>query len=227
MHRHTLLLAALLATCLPRWAAAAELPAAAASAPAEAASAPAPTAPIKVRRITVHPGEKGYTAELAATGAQGDAEVLARVDATGVPTEPKIHTSSLSPALDAAALELVRGLSFKVREGAGDSLQVLVPVEFVKDTLEHLGQKTCGDLNTDIAYFTATFPGKDAAEMKVFRMTTGMFVLAAVAKRTVTETLAFTKILKAAYPKAISACRAQPEARFVDTLKQAIKDGGG
>jgi protein TonB len=213
MHPRFLLAAAVLATC--------------AHAQDPPASAPAPQAPAVARKIILNAGHPAYPAELAASGVQGSAEVLVELGPEGKPAQASIRASSRSQPLDDAALAFARTLSFKAAEGSarGPFSAVVVPVEFAKDSAATLGQKSCGDLNVDLKYFTATFPDKKPDELKTLILATGLLVVSAMAGSSSKEKqMAFFRSLKPAIAATLDTCARQPDLKFLDVMKQSLSD---
>jgi len=198
-----------------------------AAAPEPAASAPSATRVVRLKAQSLRPGDTAYPAALAEQGVQGTAEVLVRIAPDGTPADVSLHATSRSAALDEQALAYVRGLRFGARAGAGSGAlpDVIVPVEFLRDTIEALQAKTCAEFNIDKAYFKAAFPEIEASRMPVVRMTTGMLLLAGLPRQGGDALVAQARQLNAAAAGIASACEADPQAnylkRFVELVKQA------
>lgn len=198
-----------------------------ASSPASGASAPNPDQPETVRTISIRPSQDTlYPADLVTSGLQGVALVRVTLDPAGLPIDAAIEKTSRSTRLDELASAVSRKLSYKAREGSPQPAVVLVPVEFLRDSVTTLGKKSCAEFNTDAAYFSTTFPEVDVQEMKVINMATGLLFMAQVSASKDAK-FAFTKSLKTAIPKAVAECSSRPDAGFLATFKQAIRDSGG
>jgi TonB family protein len=198
-------------------------PPAAAEPAASAASAPARVA--KLRAQSLRPGGAVYPVELAAQGVQGTADVFVRIAPDGTPAEVRLHASSRSSALDELALAFVRGLRFAAKSGgSGVALpDVIVPVEFMRDTVEGLATKTCAEFNADTAYFKATFPETEPSRMPVVRMTTGMLLLAGMPRQSGDALVAQAKQLNAAAAGIAAACEAAPTALYAQVFVELVK----
>jgi TonB family protein len=190
-----------------------------------AASAPAPLK--KLRAQSPLPGSAAYPAELASQGVQGTTDVLVAIGADGAPAAVSVHASSGSAALDELALGFVRGLRFRVPGAATGAppRDVILPVEFLRDSVEGLQAKRCADFNVDAAYFRATFPDTDPSRMPVIRMTTGMLLLTGVS-RGGDAMVAMARQLAAAAKGIATACQAAPDANYLQTFVGLLKQAG-
>jgi protein TonB len=196
---------------------------------ASAASAPAAGRVAKLRAQSLRPGGTVYPVELAGQGVQGTADVFVKIAPDGTPAEVSLHASSRSPALDELALAFVRGLRFAAKSGASGAAlpDVIVPVEFMRDTVEGLATKTCAEFNTDTAYFKATFPETEPSRMPVVRMTTGMLLLAGMPRQRGGEALvAQAKQLNAAAAGIAAACEAAPSSGYLQVFVELVKQAG-
>lgn len=200
-------------------------PPAAAEAAASAASAPAALRVARLRAQSLRPGGTAYPVALAEQGVQGTAEVLVRIAPDGTPADVSLHATSRSAALDEQALAYVRGLRFGARAGASSGAlpDVILPVEFLRDTVEALPAKTCAEFNIDKAYFTATFPETDPSRMPVVRMTTGMLLLAGMPRQSGEALVAQARQLNAAAAGIAAACEAAPEALYAQVFVELVK----
>lgn len=191
------------------------------------ASVSAEVRKVKVRTVSLRPSSPEYPAELVAAGVQGTTEVLAKLGPDGKPVDVSVAQTSRSPLLDEAALTLVQGLSFKFKDDAVTAPlpMVVVPVEFMRDSVSTLAQKSCQDLNTDLQYFTTTFPEKKPEDLAVVKMATGILTIAAMSNKMTGDAFAaYAKSLKRAVPAALAECATHPTATFLEVLKQSIKD---
>lgn len=200
-------------------------PPAAAEPAASAASAPAAARVAKLRAQSLRPGGTAYPVELAGQGVQGTADVFVKIAPDGTPAEVSLQASSRSPALDELALAFVRGLRFGAKAGgSGAPLpDVIVPVEFMRDTVEGLAAKTCAEFNADTAYFKATFPETDPSHMPVVRMTTGMLLLAGMPRQSGDALVAQAKQLNAAAAGIAAACEAAPDALYSKVFVELVR----
>lgn len=194
---------------------------------AAASAEPAASAPAKkLRAQSPAPGSAAYPAELASQGVQGTTDVLVAIGADGAPVAVSVHASSGSAALDELALGFVRGLRFRAPGAAAAALpDVILPVEFLRDSVEGLQTKRCADFNVDADYFRATFPDTDPSRMPVIRMTTGMLLLTGTS-RSGDAMVAMARQLAAAAKGIAAACRAAPDAHYLQTFVDLVKQAG-
>ena len=193
---------------------------------ASAPMSPAAVPPVKVRAVSLRPTDEGYPPELAAKGAQGTTELLLKLGADGSPTDIAVQSSSRSPELDRAAIAVAKGLSFKARDPSNPVAQVLVPIEFMRDSLTTLPNKTCQEFNIDLAWFKATFPELDVRKMPVVNMTVGSYVSYGIVGLSQDKTLAYVKRVEQAAKGLADACANDPEAGFVKTFTRLVKEAG-
>lgn len=155
-------------------------------------------------------------------GVQGKTVVLALLKTDGTPESVSVQQTSRSAQLDEIALSIVKGLSFHPKDdAAGSPLQsVLVPVEFSKNTVASLTTMTCGDLNTDLSYFKATFPEKKPGDLKLFKVAVGAMFFTIEHERQ----LAFVKSINDVIATTIGTCVAEPQRKFFEVMKQATDD---
>lgn len=198
-------------------------PAAAASTAAPAASAPQP---YRVGTMSVLPMDPAYPPGLASRGVQGTAEVLVRLDAAWQPAELSILSTSRSEALDEAARNVVKALSFKVENPSGPPPEVIVPVNFRRDSLSYLQRKTCAEFNVDLAYFKATFPEQSVRDMPVVNMTVGAFVANGFFSVPQNRVLARMKSIEVAAKGVADACSRHPDDGFIKTFRALVDEAG-
>lgn len=188
--------------------------------PAAFAAEEPKTAPERLRDVLVLPGQGGYTQELAQTGVQGTALVLTTLGDDGKPKNVALHESSRSAELDAAALALVRGLSYKINATtAGPVPPFIVPVAYQRDSIETMAKKKCAEYNVDLAYFKSKFPDKPATELPGWNMTVGMLVMMMPSQ----SRMAFIKRLRDLPAEVATACQERPDAGYIDVLTGKAK----
>lgn len=196
---------------------------------ASAASAPAPARVARLRAQSLRPGGTVYPVALAEQGVQGTADVIVKIAPDGTAGEVAIQASSRSAALDELALGFVRTLRFNpsAKSTPGAPLpDVILPVEFMRDTVEGLQAKTCAEFNVDAAYFRATFPETDPSHMPVIRLTTGMLLLAGMPRQGGDALVAQAKKLNAAAAGIATACAAAPDTKYLQTFVELVKKAG-
>jgi protein TonB len=194
----------------------------AASAPHSSPSAP----PVTVRAVSLRPADEGYPPELAAKGIQGTAELLLKLGPDGSPTDVTVQSSSRSPDLDQPAIAVAKGLSFKAKDPANPVVQVLVPIEFLRDSLTTLPKKTCQEFNVDLAWFKATFPELEVRKMPVVNMTVGSYVSYGIVGLSQDKALAYMKRVEQAAKGIVEACAKDPEAGYITIFTRLVKEAG-
>ena len=209
---------------VPALASAAEPPAAA-STPAPTPT-PTPASPAQGRAISLRPADEGYPPELAAQGAQGTTVLLLTLGADGSPEQVTVQSSSRSPELDQAAIAVAKGLSFKAKDPAHPVARVLVPIEFMRDSLATLPNKTCREFNVDLAWFKATFPELDSRKMPVVNMTVGSYVSYGIVGLPQDKALAYMKRVETAAQGLAEACAKEPDAGYIKTFTRLVKEAG-
>jgi TonB family protein len=203
--------------------------------PAPAASAPAAQPMARVRTVSLRPADAAYPEALHRQGVQGLVEVRATLGADGKPTDLAVLNSSRSQALDDAGLALVKRLQFAVKapaEGASspaipNATQVVVPVEFLRDSLGTLGKKTCAEFGVDLAYHRATFPEQQEDDMSVIKMTIGAMFLGGAQRAGPGQLVALAKKSKSAARGIAGACATSPERLFLEQFKELMEKSPG
>ena len=193
-----------------------------------AASSPSVPAgpPVQVRAVSLRPADEGYPPELAAKGAQGTTVLLLTLGGDGSPEQVTVQSSSRSPELDQAAIAVAKGLSFKAKDPAHPVARVLVPIEFMRDSLATLPNKTCREFNVDLAWFKATFPELDSRKMPVVNMTVGSYVSYGIVGLPQDKALAYMKRVETAAQGLAEACAKEPDAGYIKTFTRLVKEAG-
>lgn len=193
-----------------------------------AASSPSVPAgpPVQVRAVSLRPADEGYPPELAAKGAQGTTVLLLTLRGDGSPEQVTVQSSSRSPELDQAAIAVAKGLSFKAKDPAHPVARVLVPIEFMRDSLATLPNKTCREFNVDLAWFKATFPELDSRKMPVVNMTVGSYVSYGIVGLPQDKALAYMKRVETAAQGLAEACAKEPDAGYIKTFTRLVKEAG-
>lgn len=182
----------------------------------------------KAKTISLRPSatDSIYPEGLARKGIQGKTELLVKLAPDGTPTSVSIESSSRSPELDQAAKELALDLKFGIKGSTGQKVELVVPIEFARDSISTLPAKKCSDFNADYAYFKATFPELLVREMRVINMTVGSVVLLGV-KGVPGDKLALAKRTEVAAAAIVEACASNPEANYLKTFTNLVAEGGG
>jgi len=194
-----------------------------------AASSPliAQPGPVKTETVSFRPRDAVYPEELADNGVQGMAEVLVQLSAEGVPSDVSVFSTSRSTGLDQAAMKAVKKLRFKSGEPGKALTAVVVPVEFKRDSVNTLSQKTCAEFNVDVSYFKTTFPEQTTRKMDVINMSVGVIASFGLAGLSQDKAMAYIRKLEAAAKGIVDACAANPEAAYMKTFAGLVESSGG
>ncbi|RNF83740.1 TonB family protein [Montanilutibacter psychrotolerans] len=180
----------------------------------QATELPLPTA--RMATLNPEPGSEHYPAGVVTSGAQGTVIVRAGIAPDGWLVDPVVEQSSKSPSLDALALAYAKATKLKQKDGAAFPPSILVPIEFRKDTVLTIRQKSCGDFNADLAFARSISPGATAQQTQGFRLATGMLML--LPGIPMERQVEVVRNLKALGPRIESHCASNPEARFMESL---------
>jgi TonB family protein len=200
--------------------------AAAADEPMASARPIAADTPLRVREVSLRPTDEGYPSELAAKGVQGTTELVLKLGADGNPSDIVVQSTSRSPSLDQAAIAVARGLTFKSKDPANPVTRVIVPIEFLRDSLTTLPSKTCSEFNVDLGYFKTTFPELETRKMPVVDMTVGSYVSYGIVGLSQDKALAYMKRVEVAAKGIVEACAKEPEANYAKTFTRLVKEAG-
>ena len=186
-------------------------------------TAPSASKPIVINTQSLRPGDGGYTQEIAAQGLQGTAEISAKLAPDGTLSAIAIKSTSRSEALDEIALELVRKLKFKAKEDRKPDMEIIVPVEFLRDSFVTLNNKTCAEFNVDAGYFKKTFPEKSIRDMSVINMSVGAMLLLGPSNVATEKKVKIAQGTNEAANKIEDACTKEPGAGFFKTFTDLAK----
>lgn len=166
-----------------------------------------------------------YPQQAKADGHQGTAVIRTDISAEGTVTGVAIARSSKSALLDDAALEFVRTSQFSPALDQADrpmSLQVAIPVEYVKDSVSNLAEKTCADFDIDMRWFLATYPDKKVGDMRLYLLSLGLFAQYDLISGTKTDFGEYPRTFAKAFDVMIRHCREHPEDRYLIVLKRSM-----
>ncbi|MFI4935321.1 MAG: energy transducer TonB [Caulobacterales bacterium] len=164
-----------------------------------------------------------------AAGHQGVVAIKGLVGADGKVTGSQLSQSSGASELDSAALAAMDRWRFEPgRDGQGKAIAVSVEVKvsFLKDTPDNILSKTCSDFVTDARWFAGAFPGHQRSEMPLYSMVSQIYVNGTMAKGAPIEvSLRVAKKLPMSFDQTFDACVANPQAKFLVTLRDKIQKG--
>jgi TonB family protein len=186
---------------------------------------PPATKPIVLKEMSLRPGDGGYTQEVAAMGLQGIAEISGKLAQDGTLSALTINASSRSPKLDEIALELVKKTKFKANPQRAPEVEVIAPVEFLRDSLATISNKTCAEFNADAAYFKTTFPEKGVRDMSVVNMFVGAFYVMLPSDMSTDKKLKLLRATNVAADQVEAACGKAPDGLFFKTFLDLVKVG--
>lgn len=125
--------------------------------------------------LVLRPGAAWYPADEAATGAQGTAIVVMDLAPDGHVAKTTLAASTHAPALDAQALRLASQLHWMGARKVPP--QASVRVLFARDTNDSVQQKTCVELNLEIAWLKAHDPAQPPEAVGALRAIRGLVIL--------------------------------------------------
>ncbi|MFO1228512.1 energy transducer TonB [Roseateles sp.] len=191
---------------------------AASAAPVTSAAASSATANriTTVDVMSISPGERGYTPELAAQGIQGKVVLHLKLKPDGMVEVATVQTSSRAEALDQLALSMVQRLRYRTSLPT-PLTEVLAPIEYRRDTLASLPEKRCAEFMLDAGYYEKTFPEQKLRSMPVVNMTAGMLFLGKGAGD-LSQRMKWLKQVEAAAREIRNACEREPEAGYLKTF---------
>ena len=165
-----------------------------------------------------------YPADAKALNEQGTAEIgMDYVNGVAV-GQPVLITTSKSPRLDRAAMQIARQVSFAPEGAAAATFtrRLRIPIEFVRDSHLTLKDKTCRELNDDVAYFRSIHPGVTLHKMRVYELMLGIYSIAYL-QLDMASAIKASKAVPLAFDAVVAGCQAQPGALFSDLLKAEVK----
>lgn len=184
------------------------------------APAPAPAAAPKVARMPqqiLYMGDTYFPQALADRGMHGVVVLQAVPKADGALGEVVVVTPSGSLELDARAAAYVQGLQVAATPGRPLPAKVQVMVRFAKDSPANIAGKTCADFNLDRAFFESIHPDGSAADMQVFEIALGAYVVANGPDP------ALVGRMPKAVQDTVAACAAYPASNFMANFGNALK----
>ena len=133
---------------------------------------------------------------------------------------------SHAPELDAIALEAVTHWAFfpaKDSNGAPIETTVRATIEFWKDNIENISQKSCGDYVQDSDWFKREFPEMPRAQMHLYYVVVERLARDAFYAKADQATLeAMGRRLPATLDTTYQHCAASPRASFLATLQKDL-----
>jgi TonB family protein len=193
-----------------------------------AASAPVEPKLARIKAVVIYPAASSpYTPELAAQGVQGTTDLRVKLSSDGAPSAVSVQSSSRSAVLDEAAIEIGKKLKFNLKDGKAPVDDLVVPVDFQRDSFAKLPDKTCADFNVDVGYFKTTFPELKPSDMKLVNATVGLLFVQGMKNASHGELRALSKKGAAAASGIVDACAQKPEANYLKTFTELFKAGAG
>ena len=173
--------------------------------------------------LVLRPGAAWYPADEAATGAQGLAIVVMDLAPDGHVAKTTLAASSHAPALDAQALRLASQLHWMGARKVPP--QASVRVLFAPDTGDSVQQKTCAELNLDVAWLKAHDPAQPPEAVGALRAIRGLVILNSTwmpdrADREAGQPA--RDALFVASRRTVDECAAHPEQRLKDAFNHLL-----
>lgn len=164
----------------------------------------------------INPGHRRYPLELANSGVQGTTIIEGVIQSDGKLSDLKIASSSRSEVLDKNAMELVDGA--RLGEAPATPTKFTISIEFTKDSLLNLKDKTCADFIADFDYFKSAFPELKAKKMPLIRTSSSVLLFL--------QSDAYGKYLKredAVIDGTVDQCRKNPDSKYLPTFMSAVQ----
>ena len=161
-----------------------------------------------------------------AAGHHGTVKISGTIGPDGRLVDAKVAMSSRAPGLDAAALAAAQGTVFRVRrDAAGQPIPQEATLPFSFDSYHSPGKGggilryRCDQFVKDQDWWRATWPAKQYDEF--FNMILGLKAIIALGQAGMDAAMIKGTIndLEQRWTKGIDACRAKPEAMFIDVFK--------
>lgn len=180
---------------------------------------PAVAAPVIVKQpVVVSAPEPDYPPLARAGGEQGEVKLSGIVGTDGAIKDVVVESSSRSALLDESAVEAFSRWTFQPAvDDAGKPVEarVVTTLEFWKDTIQTLGEKTCADFVADFDWRRSAFPESDKP-MRLALLTQGMGLF--YSGKHQREMDALRKDFPGAWARTYAQCRDHPEKRFLAVL---------
>ncbi len=173
--------------------------------------------------LVLRPGAAWYPADEAATGAQGLAIVVMDLAPDGHVAKTTLAASSHAPALDAQALRLASQLHWMGARKVPP--QASVRVLFARDTGDSVQQKTCAELNLDVAWLKAHDPAQPPEAVGALRAIRGLVILNSTWMPDRVDREAgqpARDALFVASRRTVDECAAHPEQRLKDAFNRLL-----
>ena len=178
-----------------------------------------------IQPTLVHCVAPAYPAAARQKGRQGFAMVSAAIRRDGSVTSAKVMSSSGSADLDSAARDAVSRWSFTpARDARGEAVGTTfaATIEFWKDSVDNVDQKSYADYVADARWFDRT-ERRTPAQTFLYIVLVERFAFEGQLKRqTEEEGEATGQRLRAALPGMKDKCAANPSGNFIATLRAAM-----
>jgi TonB family protein len=175
-----------------------------------------------IRSDTVARVQPDHGDEERNAGLQGTVIVTGKIATDGRLAGPNVSISSRSEALDSAALRAAKASQYRVyKDGAGKAFEQPISLTYtfsnhgLSDSPSKISDYRCGQFVKDERWWRATWPDGPGSEL--FRAALGLRFGISIYDSKAIETYRDDFIER--WEKAIEACDADPDARFVDTLQ--------
>ncbi len=170
--------------------------------------------------LVLEPGAAWYPDSEAATGAQGMAIVVMDLAPDGRVAKTTLAASTHVPALDAQALRLASQLHWMGARKPPP--QASVRVRFVRDTIDSVRQKTCAELNADVAWLKAHDPAQPPENVGALQVIRGILELTSkwLPGRPVDQQ--GRAAMDVASRRTVEECAAHPDQRLRDTFPRLL-----
>jgi len=130
------------------------------------------------RPVVISYSDPAGLTDLYRQGIQGKLRIAGYIGVDGRVHDAHVIESSRSAELDEAGVAAINTTTFKpAMDATGKALavQTTIPLEYWKDDLSNIGNKTCRDFVVDADWHAKTFPEERPNQLRSYSLATGMF----------------------------------------------------
>lgn len=180
----------------------------------------APVIKQNVRLLSQPPDS--YPEAAKAEGHQGKVKLRLSINAEGSVQDVEVIESSKSAILDAAAVARVKAWELSPAIDSDNNpvaVKVVAPIEYVKDSIVDLVDKTCSDLSVDVTWFRSVYPDKPISDMRIYNLSLGLLAMSAGSTSKILET---SKKFSKAFEKTVERCADKPNEKYWENIQSKM-----